>query len=61
MKHTAAWYESNLARCKAILAYLDDPTETTLSAMHEACEPKQRVLQLAPRCDAIEPLVLARQ
>lgn len=61
MTHTPAWYESNLFRCKAILAYLDTPIESTLAAMHEACAPRQKCLQLAPRCDVLEPLVLARQ
>lgn len=37
MHRSPAWFDANLARCAAILAFLDEPTEATEAAMHDAC------------------------
>lgn len=44
MHRPDAWYDANLARCAAILAYLDDPTESNRDAMHDACAKRQSTL-----------------
>ena len=48
MRHPDAWYDANLGRCAAILAYLDDPTESNREAMHDACAKRQATLFTAP-------------
>ncbi|MGH8158391.1 MAG: hypothetical protein ACREPQ_09735 [Rhodanobacter sp.] len=37
----SAWYDANIERCEAIIAFLDDPTTDKREAMHDACASRQ--------------------
>lgn len=48
MRHSAAWYDANLARCAAILTFLDEPSAAAEQAMHDACAVRQPSMFTAP-------------